>query len=382
MSESCRGSLEHTSFASLLRPLVREGRTGLLRFTRAKLVKTVYLSEGRLIFATSTDADDRLGEMLLRKGLISYRALEDSVRAIQAGKRQGTILVESGAIKSRDLVDGVTEQVQDIIYGLFGWEQGEYEFQEGFLPSREVIVLRMSTGDLMVEGIRRVQSWGKIRKGVGSLEQRYVLSAHAPALLDQIALQREELNLVATLDGVLSVEQICGVGRPSDFIVCRTVWALWAAGILDRVPQDVDPRLVPSHDRTLPHAESVRGASVGAEIERFNTLHRFVFERVSACLHADASGFFERAFVRASVEHAPLFAGVAVDASGELDALALRKNIVERELARYVHALERLLEIETALARELLGEAQATRISDGLWALKEQQLTSPLLRRT
>ena len=35
--------------------------------------------------------------MLLRKGLISYRALEESVRAIKAGKRQGTLLVESGA---------------------------------------------------------------------------------------------------------------------------------------------------------------------------------------------------------------------------------------------------------------------------------------------
>jgi hypothetical protein len=31
--------------------------------------------------------------MLLRKGLITYAGLEESVRAIQAGKRQGTILV-------------------------------------------------------------------------------------------------------------------------------------------------------------------------------------------------------------------------------------------------------------------------------------------------
>ena len=26
-----------------------------------------------------------------------------------------------------------------------------------------------------------------------------------------------------------------------DFLVCRTVWGLWAAGVLDRVPQDRPP---------------------------------------------------------------------------------------------------------------------------------------------
>ena len=45
--------------------------------------------------------------MLLRKGLISYRALEESVKGIQVGKRQGSVLVESGAIRSKDLVAGV-----------------------------------------------------------------------------------------------------------------------------------------------------------------------------------------------------------------------------------------------------------------------------------
>jgi hypothetical protein len=72
--------------------------------------------------------------MLLRKGLISYRDLEESVRGIRAGRRQGTILVERGAIRSRDLVQGVTEQVQEIVYSLFLWQDGLYEFVEGTSP--------------------------------------------------------------------------------------------------------------------------------------------------------------------------------------------------------------------------------------------------------
>src|SRR5688572_16956756 len=233
-----RGSLDQVDVPAILRALVREDKTGPLRFTRGRITKTVYLSQGRIIFATSTDPDDRLGEMLLRKGLITYRALEESVRAIRAGKRQGTILVESGSIRSRDLVQGVTEQVQEIVYGLFLWEEGSYEFVEGELPSREVILLRMSTADILMEGIRRVPRWSRIQAGAGALDQRYTLSPDSAGILEAMSLTKDELGLVAMLDGSPTLEEICGASRPSDFEICRAVWGLWVTGVLDRVPQD------------------------------------------------------------------------------------------------------------------------------------------------
>lgn len=368
------GSLEAQSFPEILRPIVRARRTGVLRLTRGGLVKTVYVSEGRLIFATSNDPDDRLGEMLLRKGLISYRALEESVRGLSLGKRQGTILVESGAIRSKHLIEGVTEQVQQIIHSLFRWREGEYEFVEGSLPSREVIVLRMSTADLILEGIRGVTRWSQIRRGVGGLDQRYALAAEAAARIGSMSLAKDELNLIATLDGTVTLEEVCAAARQPDFVACRMVWGLWAAGVLDRVPQDRVAGEESGHDKTEPHVERLRGGSVGREIDRFNELHRLVHELVSYELREKAHGFFERAFARVGSEHAELYEGVAVDAAGELDPIALRRNIVAREIASFVRGLGRLLEIETELAREILGERKAAIIQDGLLALREQQL--------
>ena len=373
MSTPLTGSLEERSLPAVLRPLVRARRTGVLRFRRGKVQKTVYLSEGRLIFATSTDPDDRLGEMLLRKGLVSYRGFEDSVRAIQLGKRQGTILVESGAIRSRDLVEGVSEQVREIIYGLFGWEDGSYEFVEGPLPSREVIVLRMSTGDLLREGIRRIAGWNRIRAGVGGLEQLYALSPDSAAVMSGMSLQKEDLSVVAAIDGTATLEELCAAVRGNDFVVCRTVWGLWAAGVLDRVPQDRDSADA-LREETEPHAERLRGASVGREIDRFNELHRFLFELVTYELRDQAQGFFERAFTRVAIELPALFDGVAVDATGELDPIALRRNILTQEIAPYVRGLDRLLEIEGDLVRGILGDRKAAIIQDGLIALKAQQL--------
>jgi hypothetical protein len=375
MSETpLKGALEEQGLPEVLRPRVRAKRTGVLRFTRRRYIKTVYLSEGRVIFATSNDPDDRLGEMLLRKGRISYRALEASVRAMQGGKRQGTLLVENGSIRSKDLVEGVTEQVQEIVYSLFGWDEGEWEFTPGDLPSREVIVLRMSTADLIMEGIRRLRTWSRIRAGVGGLEQQYSLATDSASTLASMSLHKDELGLLAALDGVMSIEDICAAAPLSDFTVCRSVFGLWAAGVLDRFPQDRESAADVSHEKTEPHAERLRGASVIHEVERFNEIHRFLFELVTWELRERAASFFERTFSRACSEHGPLFEGVAVDSSGELDAFALRSNIVSRELAAYVRGLDRLLEIEMELARERLGEKKAAIIQDGILALKEQQL--------
>ena len=63
-------------------------------------------------------------------------------------------------------------------------------------------------------------------------------------------------------------------------------------------------------------------------------------------------------------EEPSLFEGVSVDAAGELDSFALRRNIVSGEIARYLAGLDRLLAIEVGLVRELLGERKAGIIKD------------------
>jgi hypothetical protein len=368
-----RGTLANVSFPSLVRPLVRGKETGVLRCTRGKIVKTVYLSAGRLIFATSTDPDDRLGERLLARGLITYRDLEESVRAIQAGRRQGTVLVERGAIRLDDLVAGVTEQVQEILYTLFRWEDGDYEFAAGDLPSREVAVLRMSTADILMEGIRRIQKWSRIQAGVGALDQRYTMAAGSTAIVAGMSLQSHEVNLIATMDGTPRIDEICGASRLSDFLVCRTVWGLWAAGVLDRFPEDAEEEIEPSREETAPH-EDTRGASVLRELDRFQELHRLMYDLVHYELRDKAAAFFEEAFARVTQEHPALFASVTLEPDGAIDLVQLQHNVVTGEIATYLRGLDRLLEIEEVMAREALGERKTAIIQDGLMELKEQQL--------
>jgi len=367
-----RGALGAATFPHLLRVLVRGRKSGQLRLQRGRVVKTVSLAEGRFVFATSTEADDRLGELLLRKGLIGYRVLQESVHAIKEGKRQGAHLVESGALSKQDLVEGVIEHTQQILFSLFQWEEGEYAFLEEEHSSPEVIVLRRPPGDLIREGIRGIQKWSRIRAAVGPLSQRYTLSAESSGLMSALSLQNEEVALVAGLDGVMSVEELCANHRSADFLICRMVWGLWAAGLLDRVPQDVAPA-EESSDKTEPHL----GASLEEEIEHFNRLHRFLFQQVSEDLREEALDFFERAFQAVCAEYETLYQGVAIDGGGELDAEVLARNIMTGEIAGYRHGFDRLLEIEFSVAREMLGARNAAHLEEGVLALRQPGKKQP-----
>src|SRR6266478_3694795 len=139
------GRLRDTKLPTLLRFLQRNKKTGILNIHRNDLDKSIYIKNGDIVFATSKYPDDRLGELLLKIGKITLDQYETSVRLLkQAGKRQGTILVEQGFIAPKNLFMAVTHQVKEIILSLFTWIDGDYLFQEGDLPGEEGITLRMS----------------------------------------------------------------------------------------------------------------------------------------------------------------------------------------------------------------------------------------------
>ena len=166
------GSLAERDFPTLLLSLYEERWSGQLTLTSAGVGKTITVQDGKMVFASSSSTDDRLGEQLLRRGRISLQQFVDGSSAMAPGKRLGTVLVEQGALTPKDLVAGVVDQTRDIIYSLFLWTEGHYRIQEG-PPSAEAIKLNLSTPDLIVEGIRRIDAWSRIWRAVGALDAQY-----------------------------------------------------------------------------------------------------------------------------------------------------------------------------------------------------------------
>ncbi|MCH7781403.1 MAG: DUF4388 domain-containing protein, partial [Acidobacteria bacterium] len=209
--------------------------TGQIHFDYKEVRKTVYLDKGRIVFAGSNRQDDRLGELLLRQGRITLADLEHAASQIHTGKRIGTLLVESGALSPEHLVDGVLVQVKRTVLELFDWEEGEYRFEEGPLPTEELITLNMSTGELLLSGIRSIRSFVRIRRSVGTPRTMYRLSDDWREALDGVRLSEgEELLVVRLEQGDESVEGLCREVFLSNFEIYQTLWGLKVLGAVEQ----------------------------------------------------------------------------------------------------------------------------------------------------
>src|SRR4030095_5837252 len=196
-----RGSIEGTSVPELLKSVLGSGETGILRFSKDDVTKDVHLHMGRIIYARSSNPDERLGEDLLLRGKISVRQYLDASRLIAPGRRLGTILIELGALEPEDLLLAIEHHVKEILLDVFGWSTGEYELTMTEPGKDDVIALNLQTEALIVEGMRRMRSWRAIYRGVGGdLDSTPMPTGNQEALL-KIELSEEEQELVAHANG-------------------------------------------------------------------------------------------------------------------------------------------------------------------------------------
>jgi uncharacterized protein DUF4388 len=229
-----QGSLAERDVPDLVQALHERRYTGKLILTHMGVGRSVTVQEGRLVFGTSSDPDDRMGELLLRQGKITLRQYSDASAAVGPGKRLGGILVEQGVLEPKELVKAVTEQSEHVIYRSFALTEGQYRIQEG-IESTEAITLKISTPDIILEGIRRIDSWTRINRAVGGLEARYERAPDYENGMPALTLSIEKLNMLVSMTGTADVEAICRDSSLPDFEVCRTLWAYRVIGLVRRV---------------------------------------------------------------------------------------------------------------------------------------------------
>ena len=230
------GSLADTDFPDLIHALNDRRWTGTIELNRGRVDSAVTVQGGRLTFATSTNRDDRLGELLLRKEQITLRQYYEAGKSIRKGKRLGAVLVEQGALNAKDLVKSVVDHTQEVIYTVFQWTEGFYRLREGLEGDGETITLKLSTANIILEGIHRITAWSRIERGVGGPDARYVRAPDYKDRLSEMTLPPEKLRLLTEHEGERDVDTMCRESELSDYEVCRTIWAYRVIGVLKQVP--------------------------------------------------------------------------------------------------------------------------------------------------
>jgi hypothetical protein len=117
----------------------------------------VYFEKGNVTFAGIKNRPVKLGEYLVRDGLISRAVLDEVLRRRPSqGKRIGALLVEAGHINEAGLKKAVLEQVKDVIYEIVRWNDGKFQFKRDREPANQEVRIDIPLDHLMLEGLKRL----------------------------------------------------------------------------------------------------------------------------------------------------------------------------------------------------------------------------------
>jgi hypothetical protein len=318
-----RGSFEETSVPELLKSVLGSGETGVLTFRKGSVTKSVHLHLGRVVYARSSDPDERLGEDLLLRGKITIRQYLEASQLIAPGRRLGTILVELGALEPEDLIGAVEHHVREILLAVFTWTTGEYELVMTDPGSEDVIALNMSTESLILDGIRRTRAWSRIFRGIGGdLDAILVPTGNNDALL-RVELTDEEQEILAHVNGRASVEQLCQVSYLSNLETCRVLWALVVLGVVRRG----QPGEVAAREEGV--AQREKELDVESIVERFNQMMSRIYSFLQGRVGEGVDAFMDEALERIAGQYELLFYGVDLKQYGRADYDQLLANVAD-----------------------------------------------------
>lgn len=128
------GRLEVIGLPEVLQILSQARRSGLLQLDREEPFERgeIELADGRVIRAEVCHLPERLGAVLLRRGLIHPDLLAEALRRQSAGyawQPLGDVLLAMGAVDPWALAEALTAQIEEQMAVLLRWERGVFRFR-------------------------------------------------------------------------------------------------------------------------------------------------------------------------------------------------------------------------------------------------------------
>jgi hypothetical protein len=231
------GNLQTMALPDIFQWLANGRYTGTLLISTGEVVKSIYFRDGEIVSCTSTNPKEFLGHFLVSHGYLDEASLAAAVSEQEkTGELLGNILVEQGAISTRDLERMLALKAEESIFELFHWEEGQFRFVADELPKYEMVPISLNVTSLTLEGIRRIDEWKRIRDVVPSAQ--CVPVSVGDLLADETDESRRAV--LEMVDDDRSVEEIGLQTHSSEYFVCEILFQKARQGVL----KVVKPRII------------------------------------------------------------------------------------------------------------------------------------------
>lgn len=228
------GDLQQTALPEMLYTIYLHRVPGLIEARQGEVVKKVYVRDGAVTYASSSDPGDTLGAYLQQAGYVSGEQLEAtaSLRG-STDRRHGELLIDEGVLAPEQLYGTLQEQIRSIVWGLFSWREGQVSFSIGDFAEEHMIRIHLPMRQVILQGIKRVPDAKSLVGRLGRKETVFEPTWTTEELVEA-ALTREELELLKMVDSSRVLYELCTGGPLAPAENARLLYAFHVLRLIRR----------------------------------------------------------------------------------------------------------------------------------------------------
>jgi hypothetical protein len=321
MSEelSIQGTLSEGTVPDLFRSLIRSSETAVVSLEGFGRTDVIYVNEGKIVFASSTDPDMGLGEVLLRGGELNLQQYNQAAERLVTPRRFGALLVELGILRPEDLSRAVERQASAIVLNAMRYRSGSYTIEFTSTFPDDIVTLPLSTERLILDGIRSIEFWSLITRGLGRLDRILEQAPGSNARSYALELNEEENHVFNLVSEPATIQDIVSHSYLSNFVSAKTLWGLLTINLI----QDAEGASV-VETRAAEESEY----ELAALVERYNTAYQSIFHLVFQKIGDHIYDFIDRVLLHLSPDTLPYLSGMNMVNEGRIDFDQLLNNLI------------------------------------------------------
>ncbi|CAM2066212.1 hypothetical protein SCOR_12600 [Sulfidibacter corallicola] len=226
MADSALQPFENYQLQSVMRDVWERGVTGVVSCEVKGYPKELFVRDGRVLFSTSEDPEDKLPRVLIDQ----ERFTQEQYESVEANFREdisiGRNLVEMGLITQQELVEGAKYQVFRIFSGIVCASTGSFAVKEGDLPEGVVSLPLDFPGDF-IRALLELTDRGWISRQFGDdLSFIPQTNPDKPINFEKVKVADFAQQVFGLIDGEMDGNQLAFETDIDDFMLLKFLYAL------------------------------------------------------------------------------------------------------------------------------------------------------------
>jgi hypothetical protein len=219
------GNLSETTLPEMLYSIDRFRVPGVIEAQSGDVIKKVYIRQGYIVHASSTDRGDSLGIFLAETGAVPADLLKGLSKMREgSSKRFGVLVLERGLLAPTQMLEAIRAQIEGIIWSLFYWSEGEVTFGIGELEETDMIQIQLPILQVITKGIKQAPDAKSLLARLGNKDTIMEPSFEYEDLIET-GLDRQDFKLLRSIDGKKSLYELCSQGPEAPAQVAKMLYA-------------------------------------------------------------------------------------------------------------------------------------------------------------